>query len=149
MTAPKKIRARRARAKQRPRGRDLRSRYREGDLPDPGGLAVVTIDDPFPSLEIGAKLEQVRHPDGSTAEGAPGWTSLPRQRGLIASWSTAPAMPIRRSIPRGTPKVNSTIRGCGRGARGRTGDLARTEIAGKRALRRLELRIGSALIRTL
>jgi hypothetical protein len=56
----------------------VRSRYRPTDLPDPGGLAVVTIDDPFPSLEIGARLEPARHSDGSTAESAPGWTPPPR-----------------------------------------------------------------------
>jgi hypothetical protein len=59
----------------------LRGQYREGDLPAASRLAVDTIEDPFPSLEIGAQLEQAHHADGTVAKGAPGWT--PPRRPLV------------------------------------------------------------------
>jgi hypothetical protein len=57
---------------------DLRSQYRKDDLPAASRIAVDVIDDPYPSLEIGAQLEQARHADGTVAEGAPGWSPPPR-----------------------------------------------------------------------
>ena len=78
----KRIRGKRARARQRPRAHDLRGQYRPGDLADSGRLAIVSIDDPFSEvaylertgeLDPAARLQQVRHADGSRAEGAPEW----------------------------------------------------------------------------
>ena len=79
--SPKKRRAKRARARQRPRY-DLRHRYREQDLPiEHIGLA--TIDDLFTpagyldaegNLGAEARLAPAQHHDGTVAEGAPGWT---------------------------------------------------------------------------
>jgi hypothetical protein len=99
----KRIRGKRARLKQHPRGRDLRDQYREADLSQVGHLAVVTIDDPYPSLEVGARLEQARHSDGSTAEGAPGWAPPSRPRiAVIASLKEDPIgrMAARHQIDR-------------------------------------------------
>lgn len=76
----KKRRAKRARARQRPRY-DLRHRYREQDLPI-DHIGVATIDDPFTTagyldtegnLDAAARLAPAQHPDGTVAEGAPGW----------------------------------------------------------------------------
>jgi hypothetical protein len=78
------------RARQRLHGRDLRGQYREADLPLAGHLAVETIENPYAeagrtdregNLDVGARLEQARHTDGSIAEGAPGWT--PPRRPLV------------------------------------------------------------------
>jgi hypothetical protein len=84
----RRIRARRARARQR--SHDLRSRYRAGDLPESGNLAVVSVEDPFSvdaayldrtgNLDAGARLESVRHADGSVAGGAPAWAPPVRAR---------------------------------------------------------------------
>jgi hypothetical protein len=79
----KKRRGERARKRWRPRPYqlDLRDRYREGDLPT-GDLAVVSFDDPYeqaawPDAEgtrdVAARLRQVRHADGSIAQGGPAW----------------------------------------------------------------------------
>jgi hypothetical protein len=76
----RRIRGKRARLKQRARGRDLRSGYRPGDLPATSRLAVMEFDDPFPNLETGARLEPVRHPDGSISEGAPAWVPPPKPK---------------------------------------------------------------------
>jgi hypothetical protein len=83
MAAPRtrRIRGKRARAKWRPHGRDLRCQYREADLPAASRLAVDVIEDPFPNLEIGAQLEPAHHADGTIAEGEPGWT--PPRRPLV------------------------------------------------------------------
>jgi hypothetical protein len=80
----KQRRAKRARARQRPReGRhDLRQRYRERDLPAEH-IGVATIEDPYTeaghldaegNLNAAAHLAPAQHSDGSVAEGAPGWT---------------------------------------------------------------------------
>jgi hypothetical protein len=89
MAPPQKLRARRARAHWRGRGHDLRSHYRQGDLPPAPDLAVVEFDDPYaPSgwvnpdgtLDPNARLRQARRPDGSIAEGQPEWVAPPRSR---------------------------------------------------------------------
>ena len=81
--SPKRLRrAKRARAKQRPRGHDLRSQYRKSDLPATSHIGVMTIEDPYSdasridsagNLVVAAQLESVRHADGSVAEGMPAW----------------------------------------------------------------------------
>jgi hypothetical protein len=86
--APKKLRAKRARAHWREkRGHDLTSQYRETDLPAAPHVAVVDIEDAlqpagrvdkFGQLHVEAQLEPVRHRDGTLSEGAPAWT--PPQR---------------------------------------------------------------------
>jgi hypothetical protein len=88
MAAPKRIRGKRARARQRERrGHDLRPQYREGDLPATAHVGVVSFEDPYQSagrvdragiLHVEAELEPVRHHDGSLSEGAPAWTPPPR-----------------------------------------------------------------------
>jgi hypothetical protein len=93
MAAPKRIRGKRARARQRERrGYDLRPQYREGDLPSTAHIAVATIENPYAeagrvdragNLDITAKLEPVRHRDGSLSEGAPAWT--PPQRPTLTA----------------------------------------------------------------
>ena len=85
----KKIRGRRARLKQRPRGHDLRDRYRASDLPPAPDLAVVEFDDPYAAsgwvgpegtLDPGARRLQARHADGAVAAGEPEWVPPPRPR---------------------------------------------------------------------
>lgn len=111
MAVPKKrIRGRRARLKQRPRGHDLRSQYREGDLSalaDTGHLAVMTFEDPYGpagrvmpdgNLDVTAKLEPARHADGTIAEGAPGWT--PPRRPLVTVVSNMKEDPLGRMFAR-------------------------------------------------
>ena len=80
-TALKKRRAVRARAKQRPRGHDLRDQYRTGDLPATFDINVLTIENPYAEADVGAQLQQAQHHDGTSAEGAPGWE--PPRRPLI------------------------------------------------------------------
>jgi hypothetical protein len=55
----------------------------------PAGLAVISFDDPYeqaawPDAEgtrdVAARLRQVRHADGSIAEGAPAWEPPRRPR---------------------------------------------------------------------
>ena len=76
----RKRKAKRARARQRPR-HDVRSRYREGDLPVEA-VGVATIEDPYTqagyldaegNLDTAARLAPFQHSDGSLSEGAPGW----------------------------------------------------------------------------
>jgi hypothetical protein len=85
----KKRRALRARARQRPRADrlDLRGQYRESDLPLTSRIGVLTIEDPYSqagrvgpdgNLDIAARLEPMRHADGTLSEGAPAW-SPPRK----------------------------------------------------------------------
>src|SRR6516165_2041215 len=89
MAPPKKrIRGKRARARQRERrGHDLRPQYREGDLPATAHVGVVSFEDPYQSagrvdragnLDVQAQLEPVQHCDGSLSEGAPAWVPPPR-----------------------------------------------------------------------
>jgi hypothetical protein len=88
MAAPKRLRARRARAHWRGRrGHDLTSRYRQADLPASAHVAVVDIEDAYAPvgrvdregvLHVEAQLEPVRHRDGTLSEGAPAW--VPPQR---------------------------------------------------------------------
>jgi hypothetical protein len=84
MATPKRLRAKRARARQRERrGYDLRPQYRESDLPTTTHVAVTTIEDAHAeagrvdragNLDVEARLEPVRHRAGSLSEGAPAWT---------------------------------------------------------------------------
>ena len=102
--SPKRLRrARRARARQRPRGHDLRSQYRESDLPATSRVGVMTIEDPYSeagrinsagNLDVGARLEQTQHADGSMAEGAPGWT--PPRRPLMTVFRALKDDPVGR-----------------------------------------------------
>ncbi len=71
---------------------DLRQRYREHDLPFQNGVAAAIFEDAYApagyvdaegNLDARARLKQIRHSDGSIAEGAPGWT--PPQRPLITA----------------------------------------------------------------
>jgi hypothetical protein len=81
MSTPKRIRAKRARVRQRERlGLDLRSRYRPGDTPPSPDLQVVEFDDAFGALDPGARLQQARRADGSVGEGAPEWAVPPKPR---------------------------------------------------------------------
>jgi hypothetical protein len=90
MAVPKKkLRAKRARAKQRPRGRDLRDQYRPSDLPPAPDIAVVEFDDPHAAsgwiepdgtLNPEARQQQARRADGSIADGEPEWVAPPRPR---------------------------------------------------------------------
>jgi len=93
MAAPKRLRAKRARARQRERrGYDLRPQYRESDLPTTAHVAVTTIEDAYAPagrvdkagiLHVEAELEPVRHRDGSLSEGAPAWTPPERPRSTV------------------------------------------------------------------
>jgi hypothetical protein len=85
----RRIRGKRARARQRPLGRDLRDRYREGDLPPAPDLAVVEFDDPYAgagwinpegTLDPEARLKSARRADGSIAAGEPEWVAPSRPR---------------------------------------------------------------------
>jgi hypothetical protein len=68
---------------------DLRGQYAERDLPFMNGIGVAVIEDPYTdaaridregNLDVGARLEQAQHHDGTIAEGAPGWTPPQRPR---------------------------------------------------------------------
>src|SRR6516164_1276778 len=93
MAARKRIRGKRARARQRERrGYDLRPQYREGDLPTTAHIAVTTIENPYAeagrvdrtgNLDVEARLEPVQHRDGTLSEGAPAWT--PPRRPLLTA----------------------------------------------------------------
>jgi hypothetical protein len=82
--SPKRLRrAKRARAKQRPRGYDVRGQYRQSDVPAASHVGVMTIEDPYSeagridsagNLVVAAQLEPVRHADGTQAEGQPSWS---------------------------------------------------------------------------
>jgi hypothetical protein len=86
VVSKKRLRAKRARARQRARY-DLRQRYREQDLPVEH-IGVATIEDPYTqaghldsegNLNVAARLAPAQHSDGTVAEGAPGWAP-PRRR---------------------------------------------------------------------
>jgi hypothetical protein len=93
MATPKRLRAKRARARQRERrGYDLRPQYREGDLPATVNIAITSIENPYAeagrvdragNLDVEAQLEPVRHRDGSLSEGAPAWTPPERPRSTV------------------------------------------------------------------
>ena len=77
----KRQRAKRARARQRPR-HDVRGQYRQDDLPVTH-IAVATIEDPYTEpgylgtegqLDVSARLAPFQHSDGTLSEGALGWT---------------------------------------------------------------------------
>jgi hypothetical protein len=102
----KKRRAKRARARQRPRGHDLRGQYRESDLPS-GHLNVLTYEDPYEpagrvdpegNLDVTARLEPARHADGTMAEGEPGWT--PPRRPLVTVVANLREDPLGRLYAR-------------------------------------------------
>jgi len=85
----KRIRAKRARVHWRERQTDLRSRYRQGDLPPATDLAIVEFPDPYaPSgwvnpdgtLDPNARRRPARHDDGSIAKGEPEWVAPQRSR---------------------------------------------------------------------
>ena len=89
----RRIRGKRARARQRARrGYDLRPQYREGDLPATAHIAVATVENPYAeagrvdragNLDVEARLEPVRHRDGTLSEGAPAWA--PAQRPTLTA----------------------------------------------------------------
>jgi hypothetical protein len=101
----KKIRARRARQRQRERRFDMRSRYVERDLPT--RIGVMLIEDPYTdasridregNLDAQAQLQQARHNDGTVAEGAPGWT--PPKRPLLTVITALRDDPLGRMFAR-------------------------------------------------
>jgi hypothetical protein len=104
MAAPKRIRGKRARARQRERrGFDVRPQYREGDLPSTAHIAVATIENPYAeagrvdragNLDVQARLEPVQHRDGTLSEGAPAWT--PPQRPTLTAVVNLREDPIGR-----------------------------------------------------
>src|SRR6516162_5492805 len=93
MASPKRLRAKRARAKWREkRGHDLRPHYREGDLPATAHVAITTIEDAYApvgrvdsagNLDVEARLEPVQHRDGTLSEGAPAWLPPPRPTATV------------------------------------------------------------------
>jgi hypothetical protein len=93
MASPKRLRAKRARARWREkRGHDLRPQYREADLPATAHVAVTTIEDAYApagrvdragNLDVEARLEPVRHRDGTLSEGAPAWRPPERPRSTV------------------------------------------------------------------
>jgi hypothetical protein len=93
MAPPRKLRAKRARARWREkRGHDLRPQYREADLPATAHVAVTTIEDAYAPagrvdkagiLHVEAALEPVRHRDGTLSEGAPAWTPPERPKSTV------------------------------------------------------------------
>ena len=93
MASPKRLRAKRARARWREeRGHDLRPQYREADLPATAHVAATTIEDAYAPagrvdkagiLHVEAALEPVRHRDGTLSEGAPAWTPPERPRSTV------------------------------------------------------------------
>jgi hypothetical protein len=100
-TKKKQRRAKRARARQRPRY-DLRQRYREQDLPVEH-IAVTSIEDPYTeagyldaegNLDAAARLAPARHADGTVAEGAPGWA--PPRRPLMTVFVALKDDPVGR-----------------------------------------------------
>ena len=99
--SPKKRRAKRARARQRPRY-DLRQRYREQDLPVEH-IGIATIEDPYTqagyldaegNLDATARLTPAQHSDGTVAEGAPGWA--PPRRPLMTVFVALKDDPVGR-----------------------------------------------------
>jgi hypothetical protein len=93
MAAPKRLRAKRARARQRERREyDLRPQYRESDLPTTAHVAVTTMEDAYAPagrvdkagiLHVEAALEPVRHRDGTLSEGAPAWMPPERPKSTV------------------------------------------------------------------
>jgi hypothetical protein len=93
MAPPRKLRAKRARAQWRDkRGHDLRPQYREADLPATAHVAVTTIEDAYApagrvdragNLDVEARLEPVRHRDGTLSEGAPAWRPPERPKSTV------------------------------------------------------------------
>ena len=93
MPRPKRIRAKRARARWREkRGHDLRPQYRAGDLPATAHIAVATIENPYAeagrvdragNLDVKARLAPVQHDDGTLSEGAPAWLPPPRPTATV------------------------------------------------------------------
>src|SRR6516165_7348705 len=93
MASPKRLRAKRARARWREkRGHDLRPQYREADLPATAHVAATTIEDAYAPagrvdkagvLHVEAALEPVRHRDGTLSEGQPAWTPPERPRSTV------------------------------------------------------------------
>lgn len=66
---------------------DRRGYYGKDALPKHARFAAVEIEDPYAdaayvnddgSVDLNAHLDQARHRDGTTANGAPGWTPPPR-----------------------------------------------------------------------
>ena len=110
--APKRklraIRARRRRRRQASeRSQDIRSRYRERDLPTRSHIGVMTIEDPYSeasridaagNLLVAAQLEEVRHADGTVAAGAPAWS--PPTRPLMTVFTSLRDDPIGRMFAR-------------------------------------------------
>jgi hypothetical protein len=99
--SPKKRRAKRARARQRPRY-DLRQRYVERELPAEH-IGIATIEDPYTqagyldaegNLDATARLTPAQHSDGTVAEGAPGWA--PPRRPLMTVFVALKDDPIGR-----------------------------------------------------
>jgi hypothetical protein len=100
----KKRRAKRARARQRPRdgGHDLRQRYREQDLPVEH-IGIATVEDPYSeagyldaegNLDATARLAPAQHSDGTVADGAPGWA--PPRRPLMTVFVALKDDPVGR-----------------------------------------------------
>jgi hypothetical protein len=78
----RKRQAKKARARQRARY-DIRDRYRQGDVPASSNVGVMIIEDPYTeasridsagNLDVRARLEEVRHSDGTVGAGAPAWS---------------------------------------------------------------------------
>jgi hypothetical protein len=104
MAPPRKLRAKRARARWREkRGHDLRPQYREGDLPSTAHIAVATIENPYAeagrvdragNLDVEARLEPVQHHDGTLSEGQPAW--VPPERPTLTAIVNLREDPIGR-----------------------------------------------------
>lgn len=71
----------------KPGTHDRRGFYRKGELPRHARVGVVTIEDPYAApgyvngdgtLDLDARRLPFVHRDGTSAEGAPGWTPPPR-----------------------------------------------------------------------
>jgi hypothetical protein len=97
----RKRQAKKARARQRARY-DVRSQYRQGDVPVQN-IGVLTIEDPYAqagridsegNLRIDARLEPYQHADGTTAEGAPAWS--PPRRPLMTVFRALKDDPVGR-----------------------------------------------------
>jgi hypothetical protein len=105
--SPKRLRrAKRARAKQRPRGHDLRGQYRPGDV-QVEHIAVAVIENPYSeasrigadgTLDVGARLEPALHPDGSEAAGAMEW--VPPRRPMMTVVRALREDPVGRMFAR-------------------------------------------------
>ena len=144
--SPKRLRrAKRARAKQRPRGHDLRSQYRKSDLPATSHIGVMTIEDPYSdagridsagNLVVAAQLEPVRHADGTVSEGQPAWS--PPSRPLMTVIRALKDDPVgrmhsRRQIDEAQYKAARAFQECAdRATLGsmRSVDLAKTKVSG-------------------